>query len=122
LIDELKALLRSAPPPMRPARFYLAPSIPRLPSSKLDVRALIALDETHVQSECAESIDGAALAPIAGDHISQTVARIWQHVLVAPVRAADDDFFDSGGDSLKAITFVIELERELGLEISLTLI
>jgi acyl-coenzyme A synthetase/AMP-(fatty) acid ligase len=47
LIDELKALLRSAPPPMRPARFYLAPSIPRLPSSKLDTRALIALDEAH---------------------------------------------------------------------------
>ncbi|PYR18116.1 MAG: hypothetical protein DMF94_21110 [Acidobacteria bacterium] len=122
LIDELRALLRSAPPPMRPACFYLAPSIPRLPSSKLDIRALIALDETHVQSERAESIDRAGLAPIAGDHISQTVARVWQHVLLVPVRAAGDDFFDSGGDSLKAITFVIELERALGLEISLTLI
>ena len=63
-----------------------------------------------------------ALAPIAGDHISQTVARVWQQVLLVPVRTADDDFFDSGGDSLKAITFVIELERALGLEISLTLI
>ena len=122
LIDELKALMRSAPPPMRPARFYLAPSIPRLPSSKLDIRALVALDEAHVQSERAESIDEAELAPIAGDHISQTVARVWQHVLLVPVRAAEDDFFDSGGDSLKAITFVIELERALGLEISLTLI
>ena len=49
LIDELKALMRSAPPPMRPARFYLEPSIPRLPSSKLDIRALAALDEAHVQ-------------------------------------------------------------------------
>src|SRR5262249_45213411 len=29
---------------------------------------------------------------------------------------------DSGGDSLKAITFVLELERALGLEIPLTLI
>ena len=122
LIDELKALLRSAPPPMRPARFYLAPSIPRLPSSKLDIRALAALDEAHVQSERAESIDEAELAPIAGDRISQTVARVWQQVLLVPVRAAEDDFFDSGGDSLKAITFVIELERALGLEISLTLI
>jgi thioesterase domain-containing protein/acyl carrier protein len=43
-------------------------------------------------------------------------------VLLVPVRAAEDDFFDSGGDSLKAISFVIELERALGLEISLTLI
>jgi acyl-coenzyme A synthetase/AMP-(fatty) acid ligase len=55
LIDELKALMRSAPPPMRPARFYLEPSIPRLPSSKLDVRALAALDEANVQRERAES-------------------------------------------------------------------
>ena len=106
-----------------PARFYLAPSIPRLPSSKLDIRALAALDETHVQRERAESIDEAERAPIAGDHISQTVARVWQRrVARAGSRSAEDDFFDSGGDSLKAITFVIELERALGLEISLTLI
>jgi acetoacetyl-CoA synthetase len=39
-----------------------------------------------------------------------------------PVRTAEDDFFDSGGDSLKAITFVLELERVLGFEISLTLL
>jgi acyl-coenzyme A synthetase/AMP-(fatty) acid ligase/thioesterase domain-containing protein/acyl carrier protein len=122
LIDELKTLLRSAPPPMRPSRFYLVPSIPRLPSSKLDVRALVALDEAHVQRERADAIDAAGLAPIAGDRISQTVARVWQQVLLAPVRAAEDDFFDSGGDSLKVITFVIELERALGLEISLTLV
>src|SRR5204863_4709846 len=118
LIDELKALMRSAPPPMRPARFYLAPSIPRLPNSKLDIRALVALDEAHVQSKQGE----AEPAPIAGDHIAETVARVWEHVLLVPIRAAEDDFFDSGGDSLIAITFVIELERALGLEISLTLI
>jgi thioesterase domain-containing protein/acyl carrier protein len=107
---------------MRPARFYLAPSIPRLPSSKLDVRALQALDEARVQNECDESIGEAAPAAMAGDHISQTVARVWRQVLLVPVRAAEDDFFDSGGDSLRAISFVIELERALGLEISLTLV
>ena len=122
LVDELKALLRSAPPPMRPARFYLAPSIPRLPSTKLDIRALAALDEAHVQRERAESIVEADPSWVAGDHFSQIVARVWRHVLLAPVRAAEDDFFDSGGDSLNAITFVIELERALGFEISLTLI
>jgi thioesterase domain-containing protein/acyl carrier protein len=130
LIDELKDLLRSVPPPMRPARFYLAPSIPRLPSSKLDIRALAALDEAHAHRERAEpiheSIPGlinhARLGPMAGDHISRTVARAWQHVLLVPVRTDEDDFFDSGGDSLKAITFGLELERALGLEISLTLI
>ena len=36
LLDDLKTLMRSAPPPMRPARLYLVHKIPRLPSSKLD--------------------------------------------------------------------------------------
>jgi len=123
LIDELKALMRSAPPPMRPARFYLEPSIPRLPSSKLDVRALAALDEANARRERAESAEEAALpAMTGGDHVSHTVARVWRDVLLLPVRSAKDDFFESGGDSLKAIEFALELERALGFEISLTLI
>jgi thioesterase domain-containing protein/acyl carrier protein len=121
-IDELKTLMRSATPPMRPARFYLEASIPRLPSSKLDVRALAALDEAHVQRERAESTEEATDPAIADDHVSQTVARVWQDTLLVPVRSAEDDFFDSGGDSLNAITFALELERALGIEISLTLI
>jgi non-ribosomal peptide synthetase component F/thioesterase domain-containing protein/acyl carrier protein len=123
LIDELKGLMRASPLPMRPARFYLQPRIPRLPSSKLDIRALAALDEAHVQRERTESIDEAELTVIAsGDRISQAVARIWKDVLRVPVRAPEDDFFDNGGDSLTAVTFVLELERALHLEISLTLI
>ena len=123
LIDELKGLMRAAPLPMLPARFYLEPSIPRLPSSKLDIRALAALDEARVHRERAESIDEATLSVIArDDHVSQTVARIWRDVLRVPVRAPEDDFFDNGGDSLTAVTFVLELERALHLEISLTLI
>jgi acyl-coenzyme A synthetase/AMP-(fatty) acid ligase/thioesterase domain-containing protein/acyl carrier protein len=123
LIGELKALMRSATPPMRPTRFYLEPSIPRLPSSKLDIRALAALDEAHVQRERAESTEEATGPAIADDdHVSQTVARVWHDTLLVPVRSAEDDFFDSGGDSLNVITFVLELERALGLEISLTLI
>jgi thioesterase domain-containing protein/acyl carrier protein len=57
-----------------------------------------------------------------GDRIEQAVARAWQDVLLAPVDGPDDDFFDAGGDSLTAITFAMELERALGLELSPTLI
>jgi thioesterase domain-containing protein/acyl carrier protein len=59
---------------------------------------------------------------MAGDRIAQNVARVWQDVLLAPVRGPDDDFFDMGGDSLKAVTFAMELERALGVELSPTLI
>ena len=122
LVAELKALMRSAPAPMRPARFYLADEIPRLPSSKLDARALVALDAANVEGERAKPVDGAALVPSMGDHIAQAVARVWQDVLLAPVGGPHDDFFDAGGDSLTAITFAMELERVLGLELSPTLI
>ena len=122
LVAELRALMRSAPAPMRPARFYLANEIPRLPSSKLDVRALFALDAANVQSDRAKPADEAELAPRVGDRIAQAVARAWQDVLLAPVRGPDDDFFDAGGDSLNAITLAMELERALGMDLSPTLI
>ena len=122
LIEELRESMRSVPPPMRPARFYLTDEIPRLPSSKLDVRALIALDDANVHSERAKLAGQAALAPIIGDRITQTVARAWQTVLLVPVGGPDDDFFDAGGDSLHAMTFTMELERALALQLSPTLI
>jgi aspartate racemase len=122
LVAELKALMRSAPTPMRPARFYVANEIPRLPSSKLNVRALIALDDANVRRERAGPAPDAGLGPSAGDPIAQAIARAWQEVLLAPVGGPHDDFFDAGGDSLKAIEFALELERALGLELSPTLI
>jgi len=112
--------MRSAPSPMRPGRIYLIDKIPQLPSSKPDLRALMAIDEVNVQNERA-SLDGSA-ASGRGDCIGRTVARVWQDVLQMPVGALDDDFFDVGGDSLKAIKFILDLERALGLELSLTLI
>ncbi len=122
MLDDLKVWMRSAPPSMRPGRFYLTHKIPRLPSSKLDLRALMALDEVNVQNERAHVAAAAEAGPADGDCIAQTVARVWQEVLQMPVGGPEDDFFDAGGDSLKAIQFTIDLERALGLELSLTLI
>jgi amino acid adenylation domain-containing protein len=122
LLDDLKALMRSAPPPMRPARLYLTRHVPRLPSSKLDLRSLMALDELTVQNERAHVAAAAETGPADSDRIGRTVARIWQELLPAPLRGPDDDFFEAGGDSLKALTFVMELERALDLELSLTVI
>ena len=121
-LDDLKELMRSTPPSMRPGRFYLTHNIPRLPSSKPDLRALMAMDEINVQHERANAAAAAGAGSAGGDHISQTVARVWQEVLQMPVGGPEDDFFDAGGDSLKAIKFILDLERALGLELSLTLI
>ena len=120
LIEELRDLMRSAPSFMRPQRFYLVREIPRLSSSKLDVRALTALDDTNFRNERLSLRDEAEIAPNRG--IAQTIARVWQTVLRVPVARPEDDFFDAGGDSLQAITFIVELESALGLELSPTLL
>jgi non-ribosomal peptide synthetase component F/thioesterase domain-containing protein/acyl carrier protein len=126
LLDDLKGGLkewmRSSPPPMRPERFYLARKIPRLASSKLDLRALMALDEVNVQNERAHVVGAAEAGPADGDCIAREVAHVWQEVLNTPVRGPEDDFFDVGGDSLKAITFIVAIEWALDLELPLTLI
>jgi non-ribosomal peptide synthetase component F/thioesterase domain-containing protein len=122
LLDDLKELMRSAPPAMRPGRLYIVDEIPRLRSSKLDVRALTALDEMTARNEQEAMIRAAGAAAAEGDRIAQTAAQVWRHVLRAPLRGPDDDFFEAGGDSLNAISFIMELEKALGLELPLTLI
>jgi acetoacetyl-CoA synthetase len=81
----------------------------------------MALDEVTAQNERADVVAAAAAGP-DGDGIARTVAQVWQEVLQMPLIGPEDDFFEVGGDSLKAITFMIELERALGLELSQTLI
>ncbi|HUI79246.1 MAG TPA: AMP-binding protein [Bryobacteraceae bacterium] len=122
LLDDLKKMICSAPPPMRPRRLYLVNKVPRLPSTKLDLGALIALDEVNIQRERANVATAAEPGPMDEDYIARIVAQVWQVVLQTPVSGPEDDFFYAGGDSLKAITFMIDLERALGLELSLTLI
>ena len=122
LLDELREAMRAAPAPLRPARLYQADEVPRLPSSKPDVRALKALDDANVRSEQARALGAASVGATSGDRIARTVAEAWAKVMHAPALGPEADFFDAGGDSLKAIALVIELEQALGVELSVTLV
>ena len=117
LPDDLKELMRTVPASMRPGRFYLLDNIPRLPGSKLDLRALADVDAFNVQIE-----GGNVARPGDHDSIARTVAQIWQEVLNTNVRGPEDDFFEAGGDSLKAIAFINKIERALDRELPFTLI
>ena len=122
MLDDLKVLMRALPPAMRPGRIYLDRKIPQLPGSKPDMRALMALDEAVAQSERTNVAVAAEAVSGAGDSVVRTVAQVWQEILQTPVSGPEDDFFEVGGDSLKAMMFMIDLERALHVELSMTLI
>jgi amino acid adenylation domain-containing protein len=61
------------------------------------------------------SIYTAPVTPI--EHI---LAKIWQELLRIETVGIDDDFFELGGDSLKAITFAGKIHQELNIEVPLS--
>ncbi len=122
LIGELRKSMSTAPPPMRPARWYRIDEVPRMPNFKLDVTSLRALDTRNLRKERRHADVTMSASALHTDSIEATVVRIWQEVLRCPVRGPEDDFFQMGGDSLKAVRLVCELERALGIELPVTLV
>lgn len=122
LLGEVEAMMRrTVPPHMRPWRYYETPRVPRLPNSKLDGLALRSMDLAKSLQE--ESRPGRLAGTwIERDPIEIIVAHIWREVLGLALAAADDDFFDLGGDSLRAISMTVELEKTLGRELPMNLI
>jgi acyl-coenzyme A synthetase/AMP-(fatty) acid ligase/thioesterase domain-containing protein/acyl carrier protein len=120
-LGEVEAMMRrTVAPPMRPWRYYETP-IPRLPNSKLDGLALRSMDLAKSLQE--ESRPGRLAGNwIERDPMEIIVAHIWREVLGLALAAADDDFFDLGGDSLRAISMTVELEKALGRELPMNLI
>ncbi len=63
---------------------------------------------------------GEAAAPAT--HVEQVLASVWADVLQVPAPAVDDDFFESGGDSLLALQLLMRVRDELGVELQLATI
>ncbi len=124
--ETLPAALKSAlkpvlPAHMQPQRLYKIDEIPRLPSGKLDMKALEIVDRGHQTDEA----EGAADAPSTDETargVEATVAAIWKRLLDLPQIDRDADFFDLGGDSLMTLNMMFALEEELGAQLPVTLI
>ena len=118
-MPDLKAALRAVlPPALQPQRIHRIDSIPRLASAKLDARALAVLDEDWQRREVIAPI--ASAAPIG--KTEETVAAIWCRVLERDEAGRNDDFFDSGGDSLSTLNLMFAIEETLGFELPVTMI
>jgi acyl-coenzyme A synthetase/AMP-(fatty) acid ligase/thioesterase domain-containing protein/acyl carrier protein len=122
-LGELKLMMRrTVPAHMRPWRYYAVPAIPRLLNSKLDGHALRAMDVARETEEADSRLASPDSTFIEKDPVEIAVAHIWRNVLGLRLAAAGDDFFDLGGDSLRAITMVVALEKALGREVPMNLI
>jgi amino acid adenylation domain-containing protein len=122
-IHELGLMMRRvAPAHMRPWRYYRASVIPRLPNSKLDTRGLVALDLEKSRAEADARPADTDSSWIRTEAVEIAVARVWRDTLGLQLTCPEDDFFDLGGDSLRAITMTFELEKALRRELPTNLI
>jgi acyl carrier protein len=82
--------------------------MPRLGSAKIDKLTLAKQAADLVPSTAAVALQGQDLR----------VAEIWARTINTGLPDYETDFFDAGGDSLSATTFIVELEKEFQTEIS----
>ncbi|ESY98990.1 AMP-binding protein [Mesorhizobium sp. LNHC209A00] len=112
--DDLRQLLaKTLPPPLRPLRLHRVEDIPRLAGGKIDVAKLGKMDLL------AKKPTQVADPPISGSDLKahQAVQNAWTRVL--NTRAAVGRWDEAGGDSLKLLHCVMEIENEIGQELDL---
>jgi amino acid adenylation domain-containing protein len=110
---ELRAhVARALPPAMVPAQFVFLPVLPLTANGKVD-RA--ALPDPPIRR-------GSHASPAPQTAIEQIVASIWSSVLDVDRVGASDDFFELGGQSLKAAQVVSRAGQALGIDVPVRLL
>ncbi len=108
-----QAVRRNLPPSLHPARLHVLPDLPRLPGGKMDAQALRRIDceqsRASGSAAVAEPVDGAASGERA------VVARMWKTAL--RTAEAGGRWDEAGGDSLKLLQCVLDIETALGREL-----
>jgi len=97
-------LARTLPSYMLPSAVFVVPDIPLTVSGKIDHAALLA--------QVSDAGGGPSDAP-GQDEMERKIAAIWAEHLGRATVGRNDDFFDLGGDSLRAIAVVNQLRRSV---------
>jgi len=96
------------PAHMVPSVYVWLPRLPTGPTGKLDKQGLPA----------PRPAPGTGLATAGGDPVERRIAEIFTQVLGVAEVGADDDFFDLGGYSIKAVAVASRATRALGVRLS----
>jgi len=112
---ELRGFLKERLPDyMLPSAFVFVDAFPLTPNGKLDRKAL---PPPHERSP---SLEDAYVAPRTPTE--ETLAAIWCEVLNLKQVGVHDNFFELGGHSLLAMQLRFQIQRTLGVELSLATI
>ncbi len=107
---ELRRNLRATLPPASiPAIFSVHQRLPRSPNGKLDREAATTLEVRPLPAR--SPLEGSITT--GGPGLEEFVA-IWRIALDRPDVGPDDDFFDMGGDSLRALELLFAIEQRYG--------
>jgi len=118
--DLNELLARRLPDYMRPGRVYLVNEIPLLGGFKPD---LAALAKYAIASEAASApVNGPPADFDRSDRAMTALKSAWTKVLSLKSFRQDEDWELAGGDSLKALSLVLLIERELGVRVPLDIL
>ncbi len=113
-LDEVRSVCaRRLPVALRPARLDVVDRLPRTRNGKVDRAAVAELDVDR-RPDSVVAHRSTARSQTAGP-----VLAAWQRVFRRHTVSADDDFFALGGDSLRAVELVLELEAATGARLSI---
>ncbi|GJM10921.1 MAG: hypothetical protein DHS20C11_31970 [Lysobacteraceae bacterium] len=112
--SDLRAYLhQNLPPALIPDRLLTTDALPLTPNNKLD-RAMLKRWSCDAQST------PSADTPTTNRALSKTedtIADMWSRILTAGPFAADDDFFQSGGDSLRVMQLLAMLMKHYQIQL-----
>ena len=96
---------KSLPEHACPSRIHVVEQFPLGPNGKVDKKALLALPV----------VTGPAASPatVQLTETEQAIARVWREILDTTSVGADENFFHLGGDSLRAIRAILQINRAL---------
>ena len=101
------AVRASLPAILHPARLHVLDGLPHLPGGKVDRLRLERIDADRVAERTDDEVEGASRALVA-------VTTAWIAVLGRKRLGSDLKWDEAGGDSLRLLRLVFEIERTLG--------
>lgn len=113
--DRVRRAAQSLPTHMRPARIYMVAEIPRLPGFKPDITKLRNLEPLTA----AKTVEDRWSERQSTAEREIRLLAICRQLLKTDNLGLSDNFFEAGGDSLSTMSLMLEIESQLGFEVSL---